>query len=125
MCLDNRKTGAKKQIAIAAMPETFFVWKYFPGNELEYRCTRTEPRLTSPRWHKARYFPAMRSRLKYHYGFHVFIDEKEVRKYYSKSWTRKFLARRKDIQEIGKYNSNYNCLKGAVLSWIKPVNDEE
>ena len=135
MCI-GRFIGKKKSEAIAQLPETFKVWKYCPrdgvpqyrttgrvicGRVVEYKSP-PEPALKAKRWHKARFFPFHRSSLIYKPGFHAFTDHKKAkRRYPGSSSLREFEARREDVTEIGRFDSNYGRLKGIVLSHIKPI----
>lgn len=140
MCLENRLSGKTKEKAIAAMPETFRVWKYCPrmSGGPEYQNTKAakkeyaikgpiEPGLKVKKWYKAGHFPGQRSKLEYIAGFHAFLDKAEVDCYYEgeTQYILEFEARRSDIKEIGTFDRQYGNLKGVVLSHIKPVGEKD
>lgn len=128
MCLENRLTGKEKEKAIAALPETFRVWKYCQKGQPEYRVKisntfykyEREPALARKRLYKAGNFPTQRDPLPYKPGYHAFLEGDNAKAHY-RTTLREFEARRADVQEIGTFNKDYYNLKGVVLSHIKPV----
>ena len=137
MCLKYPLKGKRKEKAIAALPKTFFVWKYFPKGMPQYHDglgglrigERYKPKITeSPLklkvWHKAKNCPRNRTLLDYEVGFHAFTDHDAVflaYKNYDQIDFSKFEARREDVIEIGRFNEDYYDLKGVVLRRIKPA----
>lgn len=121
MCLATKMTGKKKKAAIAALPETFSVWKRCPSGEPEFRVGKdqglykykNEPVLAQKRWYKARKFPQRRVSLTYKPGFHAYLATEG----FGFVGYHEFMARRKDVAQIGIYNGK----KCVVLDWIRPV----
>lgn len=125
MCIMSRLEGAAKKKAIAALPETFFVWKFCPAKQPQY-IQNGESTLRIKIWHKAKFHCTHRSWIPYISGFHAFLDEIDILiSDCNIKDIRRFEARRKDVLEIGEFSGAVgawlNRQRGVVLEWIKPV----